>query len=689
MELRDPIVKIKGIGEKKAQAFYKAGIYTVNDLLHYFPRNYGSVPAIKAIGDVEDQEFCVITGRMIGGVRMGGYGAKKVLSFSIADGSGKITVTYFNMPYLKNTLHPGSEYLLMGPVTFTRTGVSMRHPKMLTQTQYEELQGHLLPVYPLVQGMTQNMLTSAIKEAVGITGSLKEYLPEEVLVEEGLPGIGEAILKLHMPQTMEEVYTARKRLAFDEFFFFFERMSLLKTKNQREESVYVIHGAEESTECKKLSQGLPYEFTGGQKQAIRDIAKDLSGGYAMNRLLQGDVGCGKTMVAFCAALMVIEKGFQAAVMVPTEVLAAQHYREFMSLSERLGLSSKPVLLTGSLKKKEKDALKEQIASGEINLIIGTHALIQDDVKFYDLALVVTDEQHRFGVRQRMLLSGKGAVPHALVMSATPIPRTLGLILYGDLDISTIRELPAKRLSVKNAVVGNEYRRKIYELVLKEIRAGHQAYFICSMVEEGETEGVLNVTDHARSLRDAFPEDIRVESLHGRMKNEEKDAIMRSFASGEIDILVSTTVVEVGVNVPNATIMVVENAERFGLSALHQLRGRIGRGEDQSYCVFVAGNPKSSEKTRKRLEILRQTNDGFEIANEDLKQRGPGDFFGYRQSGDLSFQIADIFTDADVMMRAKEVFEKESVRSPESFSHLKKYLDENVNFTYVDFHGVCL
>ena len=483
-------------------------------------------------------------------------------------------------------------------------------------------------------------------------------------------------------------------------------MKLLKKGPEKIKSSYVI--SDNGVVEEKLLSKLPYELTGAQRRAIADIIRDMGSGYAANRLVQGDVGSGKTIVAFASALLATLSGYQAVIMAPTEVLASQHYKDALEMKEKYGLEWTPGLLSGSLKVSEKKSCKEKIASGEINLVIGTHALLEDDVVFNDLALVVTDEQHRFGVRQRMTIVGKGEVPHTVVMSATPIPRTLGLILYGDMDVSVIDEVPAKRLEKKNAVVDNGYRDKIYQMIVKHVRDGEQVYIICPMVErsdaaefgldEAEDEGdsdaaqaLANVKDYSEKIRSILPSDVRIDSLHGRMKPKEKNEVMERFAAHETDVLVSTTVVEVGVNVPNATVMVVENAERFGLSQLHQLRGRVGRGDKQSYCIFVAGSEDKEvgKRTKERLDILKKTNDGFKIAEEDLKQRGPGDFFGLRQSGLPYFKIADIYTDAELLKKTGSILEQILAGSADSMDRLKEALRVKENLSYVDFHGICL
>ncbi len=426
-------------------------------------------------------------------------------------------------------------------------------------------------------------------------------------------------------------------------------VQLLKEKTEEASNTFPMKPVWTTEE---IIEGLPYELTNAQKNVWHEIERDLSGHKLMSRLVQGDVGSGKTVIAFLSMVLSAENGFQSALMVPTEVLANQHFEGFLNLMEEQKITScRPVLLTGSTTAKQKREIYQKIADGEVNIIIGTHALIQEKVEYKNLGLVITDEQHRFGVRQREALTTRGNPPHVLVMSATPIPRTLAIILYGDLDISIIDELPAKRLPIKNCVVGTAYRPKAYSFIEKQVHAGRQAYVICPMVEESEGLDAENVTDYAVKLREAFPDDIRIEILHGKMKPKEKNKIMESFASGEIQILVSTTVVEVGVNVPNATVMMVENAERFGLAQLHQLRGRVGRGEHQSYCIFIQGN--NEEDTSKRLKILNESNDGFFIAGEDLKLRGPGDLFGIRQSGLMEFKIGDIYNDAGILKDASE------------------------------------
>ena len=696
MNLKDDITKIRGIGEKSAEAFYAAGIYTVNGLLHYFPRNYSSMPEAVKIKDITKEGRCTVYGKIMNTPAMFERGGRTILSFLISDGTGRIKVNLFNMPYMRKSIQPGRQCYFSGLCTLKGTEILMSQPKFLTEEQYEESCGRLSPVYPLRKDLTNTKLQKALKEVLPLCTEIKEYLPSEILAGEDLLPIPQAIRQMHFPENMEDVYAARKRLAFDEFFLFLARMELLKQGPEKRESLYVCAEERSKSAAEQLLSKLPYELTGAQKRTILEIQKDLASGYCMNRLVQGDVGSGKTVVAFAAALAVVAAGSQAALMAPTEVLAAQHYKDICKMSADYDLPFKPALLTGSVKTSEKRQIKEKIAAGEINFMIGTQALIQEDVEAKDLALIITDEQHRFGVRQRMDLAGKGREPHVLVMSATPIPRTLGLILYGDLDVSLIDELPAKRLPIKNTVVDGSYRTKLYQFILKRISEGRQAYIICPMVESGEdeceaTEGLANVVDYSEELRKKFPPEVTVDMLHGRMKPAEKNEVMRRFACGETKVLVSTTVVEVGVNVPNATVMMVENAERFGLAQLHQLRGRVGRGEWQSYCIFVSGGEdgEMSKRTQERLHILSETNDGFKIAEEDLKQRGPGDFFGLRQSGLPYFKIADIYTDADLLKRVKPIVQKICREDCESLRNLRAALIEKEEMDYIDFHGICL
>ncbi len=689
MLITDDIKKLKGIGEKTAEAFYSAGLFNINDLLHYFPRTYEKMSEIQPLSTISGEGRVTLCGKAASEANVIYRNGRSMLQFGFEDESGRARVTVFNMPWLKKSIFTGKPLLMRAYAKRKGMQVFLSQPKFLTREEYEDGISRLKPVYPLTKTLSDTMLQKAVAQSLILADEIKEYLPDDIKEKKKLLSIPEAIRKMHSPKDMEEVYEARRRLAFDEFFLFLVRMELLKEDRDKPVSTYVIEKAGES--CEKLKSALPYELTGAQQDSLRDIFADMKSGFCMNRLLQGDVGSGKTIVAFLAALAVCEEGHQAAIMAPTEVLAKQHYEDSLALTKVYSLPFKPVILSGSMTAAQKRAAKAGIAAGEYNLLIGTHALIQEDVSVPDLALIVTDEQHRFGVRQRMSLAEKSRSPHVLVMSATPIPRTLGLILYGDLDVSVIDELPANRLPIKNAVMSEEEHEKIYQFIYKRIGEGRQAYIICPMVDEGSLEDVNNVTEYSDSLRKVFPPSVKIGMLHGKMKPSEKNGVMESFSKGDIDILVSTTVVEVGVNVPNATVMVIENAERFGLSQLHQLRGRVGRGGYQSYCIFVSGaaGKDMGKRTQERLKVLKESNDGFRIAEEDLKQRGPGDFFGLRQSGMPYFKIADIYTDAQLLTDTRSILETVLKKYPECLEQIKSVLKDRNDMSYSDFHGICL
>ena len=637
---------LKGVGEKTEKLLHKAGIADVEGLLRYYPRNYDVYEMPENIADLEEGTVKAVSAAVSSGVYMNTAGRLKVITVTVSDKSGRLNVVWFNAPYLRSMLKKGSVFVFRGRVVRKNRKLELEHPEIFTPAAYEEVLHNMQPVYRLTAGLTNKALTKLVRQTLEDRSLQTEYLPDEIRERYQLADINFALRAIHFPGNMEELLTARKRLVFDEFLLFILSVQLLKEKTEEAENHFPM---KMTWTTEEVIERLPYNLTRAQMNTWHEIERDLAGRSLMSRLVQGDVGSGKTIIAFLAMILAGENGYQSALMVPTEVLARQHYEAFVSLKEEQGLSTRAVLLTGSSTAKEKREIYEEIRSGSADVIIGTHALIQEKVEYNNLGLVITDEQHRFGVKQREALTTRGNPPNVLVMSATPIPRTLAIILYGDLDISVIDELPAKRLPIKNCVVDTSYRPKAYSFIEKQVREGRQAYIICPMVEESEGLEAENVTDYIEKVRSSLSQDIRVEYLHGKMKAKDKNRIMEEFAAGDIQILVSTTVVEVGVNVPNATVMMVENAERFGLAQLHQLRGRVGRGEYQSYCIFIQGNKE--ETTSRRLEILNKSNDGFYIASEDLKLRGPGDLFGIRQSGLMEFRIGDIFNDADILKDA--------------------------------------
>ena len=673
------IETLKGIGEKTAKLFEKVGIRTIDDLLHYYPRGYDTYGEPKAIGELSEDETGTVEGFLKSGATGVHVNGLSIVQATISDMTGKLRLVWYHMPYLKNTLRPDSHFIFRGRVIRKKNGLTMEQPQMFKPEAYEELLSSMRPVYAQTKGLGNKMITSAVEQALAFRTLERDYLPAGLRIANELAEYNFAIEHIHFPSNEEELKFARKRLVYDEFFFFLLAVRHLKEKRQNVQSPFHM---EKQDECRKLLADLPYRLTNAQLRTLEEVLKDLKSGSVMNRLIQGDVGSGKSIIAVLALLAACENGYQGALMVPTEVLARQHFESVTELFEKHGVDKKVILLTGSMTAKEKRIVYEKVASHEADIIIGTHALIQEKIVYDNLALVITDEQHRFGVAQREMFGNKGQMPHVLVMSATPIPRTLAIILYGDLDISVIDELPANRLPIKNCVVDKSYRPRAYRFIENEVKNGRQAYVICPMVEESEMIDAENVLDYTKILRQNLP-GIRVEYLHGKMKGKEKNKIMEEFAAGEIQVLVSTTVIEVGVNVPNATVMMIENAERFGLAQLHQLRGRVGRGDKQSYCIMV--NASGNKEKNRRLDVLNKSNDGFYIASEDLKLRGPGDIFGIRQSGDLEFQLADIYTDAVTLKKVSEdvnrLLEQDENLEQEENQELKKRLDRFLEEKY--------
>ncbi len=649
MNLESPLDSLKGIGEKTRQTFARAGIENLGDLIRYYPRMYERFERPIAVRDLSEGETAAVRAQLIEPIASRSIRGLTISAARCSDGSDLLSLTWFNMPYLRNTLRPGIPYVFRGRVKAKGQRLLIEQPAVFHEEQYDEMQDTLRPVYPLVKGLSGRTVQKAVRQVLSSKELLREYLPGEIRESCRLAEYNYAVEQIHFPADEHALRMARRRLVFDEFFFFLLQLRSLKAAREKSENAFSIRP---SGKTEKLILGLPYELTGAQKRVWQTIEGEMQGKNVMARLIQGDVGSGKTIVAVLALLTAADSGYQGALMAPTEVLARQHYQFLSGLMEKNGFRIGTVLLTGSMTARQKREAYEKMASGEASIIVGTHALIQEKAVYKNLALVITDEQHRFGVRQREMLAKKGDMPHTIVMSATPIPRTLAVILYGDLDISVIDEMPASRLPIKNCVVNTGYRRKAYEFIERQAALGHQAYVICPMVEESEEmEEAENVVEYARRLRRELPADIRIEYLHGRMKPSEKNEIMERFLANEIQVLVSTTVVEVGVDVPNATVMLIENAERFGLAQLHQLRGRVGRGGAQSYCIFM--HTLEGKQIEERLDILCRSNDGFEIANRDMQLRGPGDLFGVRQSGVLDFSLADVYSDADVLQQANE------------------------------------
>ncbi len=671
MKVTDKITAIKGVGEKAAQKFGKLGIDTVNDLLEHYPRDYEVFQMPIPIGQAREGEIVAIEASLNGIIESKKVRNLQILTCVVRDPSGQIKLTWFNQPFLKNTLKPANRYIFRGKVVRKGMQLSIDQPKIYSLEEYRKLLNLLQPVYSLTEGLSNHAISKAVDIAITSINSIEEFIPKRILKENQLIARKNAIREVHFPKSRETMLEARKRLVFDEFFLFTLILTRIKENKHVLKNTFVI---EPRKEVQDMIDALPYDLTNAQKKVLKEINQDLFSEISMNRLVQGDVGSGKTILAVLSLMTVALNGYQGCFMVPTEVLAKQHWISLTETLEPYGIRIE--MLTGSMTAAQKRQAYERIKNHEVDIIVGTHALIQEKVVYDKLALVITDEQHRFGVKQRESLLNKGENPHVLVMSATPIPRTLAIILYGDLDISIVDELPANRLPIKNCVVNTSYRETAYRFIRNQVEEGRQAYVICPMVEESENMEAENVIEYTEKLKEALPYVPFIEYLHGKMKPKEKDAIMERFVAGEVKVLVSTTVVEVGVNVPNATVMMIENAERFGLAQLHQLRGRVGRGKHQSYCILVSGN--DSKDTMKRLEILNKSNDGFFIASEDLKLRGPGDLFGIRQSGELEFKLGDIYNDAAMLKAAndsaKSLTTSEYLELCDSYPALKEKLE---------------
>lgn len=626
---------VKGVGEKKAQLLNKLGIYSLEDLIHYYPRKYENWSETTTVANAPVDENVFIKATMITPIKESLI--RKGLTLykcNFTDGENVINVTIFNNKYLAKSLRTFDDYVLYGKVEKSFTKASMSSPQI---ERLENATG-IHPIYPATERLNSKAIAKAVKAALEKIGAIEETLSDEILNKYKLCPLDWAIKQIHFPDNMENVEIARHRLIFDELLSL--QIGLLKLKSKKNTENHLPLKEDFSQEIYSL---LPFKPTNAQKKAVSECINDMLGDKAMNRLIQGDVGSGKTAVAAAVMYSTVKSGYQAAMMAPTEILATQHFDSLSKLFE--GCNIKIALLTGATKAKDKRTIKEALMNGEIDIVVGTHALIQNDVEFKSLALVITDEQHRFGVEQRASLAMKGDNPHLMVMSATPIPRTLGLIIYGDLDISIINELPPGRQSIRTDVVNSTYHERIYAFIKKAVNDGRQAYIVCPLVDDSEND-LISAKEYAEKLASTVFKGYNLGLLHGKMKPKEKEAVMNAFSRGDVNILVSTTVVEVGVDVPNATIMLIENADRFGLSQLHQLRGRVGRGKDKSYCILVSDS--KGELTRERLKVMKETGDGFKIADYDLKTRGPGDFFGKRQHGLPNLVIADMLKDMDTL-----------------------------------------
>lgn len=674
MNENSKISDLKGIGDKTEALFAKAGVRTVGDLLRFYPRGYDIYEAPVSIGEAEEGKICTITGAIYGKVQVSKSRNMQVTTLYLKDITGTMKVIWFRMPFLRNTLSKGGVVTLRGRIVRKRDSLVMEHPEIFyPSARYKEKQNTLQPIYPLTAGLTNNAVKKVMKQAIEYLDLTQEFLPQDIRLEYGLAAYHDSVRDIHFPEGKEKFARARERLVFEEFLVFILSLRNLKIREDKAVNGFVFQN---KPAVDAFVDALPYELTKAQKKVWTEIKGDMQGKHVMSRLVQGDVGSGKTIVALLGLLFVGLNGYQGAMMTPTEVLAKQHYETIRSTLLHYHVPLKAELLTGSMTAKDKREAYGRIAAGEVDIIVGTHALIQDKTVYQNLALVVTDEQHRFGVKQRETLAGKGRMPHILVMSATPIPRTLAIILYGDLDISVIDELPKNRLPIKNCVVGTGYRGTAYQFMQKQVEKGRQCYVICPMVEDSEHLEAENVTDYTQLLKEALSNRIRIACLHGKMKQAEKDEIMEAFGRNDIQILVSTTVIEVGIDVPNASVMMIENAERFGLAQLHQLRGRVGRGSHQSYCIFMSAS--KSKETKERLEILNRSNDGFFIASEDLRLRGPGDLFGIRQSGLLDFRLGDVFQDAKILKMANEAVARLLTEDPELKEECHKRLNDHMN-----------
>ncbi|MCR4695034.1 MAG: ATP-dependent DNA helicase RecG [Pseudobutyrivibrio sp.] len=649
MDLMSSVDSIKGIGEKTSKLLNKLGVYTIQDILLFFPRTYLIYPDfIKPNPDAVGKDIAILGHLRTKPKTFRARRGLDILSATVYVDDMPIELVWFNANYYLNNLIPGTNLVFYGKLILENKKYKISHPAIFTREKYSSLREEIQPVYHLTKGLSNNTLIKAVKEAISCQFLSDGRLPDSILKNRDLMEYSQAIYSYHFPKSFDELFQARRRLAYEEMFFFILNSRLQEESGTSYENTFNIS---HHSKTDAFRNNLGFELTSDQENVLSDITSDLTGDYITQRLIQGDVGSGKTIVAFLAMLDVALSGYQTAIMAPTEVLARQHYEGFKKWIEDNGLDIPIALFTGSMKASEKRTMEKIVKENDSCIIVGTHALISDGREYKNLALVIIDEQHRFGVMQRDKLASKGNRPHIIVMSATPIPRTLAMILYGNMHVSTIKTMPSNRLPIKTAVIKEHMRASALKFIGEQVAEGRQVYIICPLVEASETTEAQNVLDYSKKLKEHYKDAINIAALHGKMKSSEKNEIMDAFARHEIDILVSTTVVEVGVNVPNASLILIENANRFGLAALHQLRGRVGRGQYQSYCILM--NSADGDKESERLNIMLKSNDGFFIAKEDLKMRGPGDMFGLRQSGEFSFRVADIYQDAKELEMADQ------------------------------------
>ena len=673
MDLLKDVKYIKGVGPNRVKLLNKLNIYTLKDLITYYPRTYEDRNKPKKIDECIDGEETTIEAIACGNVVETRLPRKTMQKLLVKDETGAAIITWFNQTYLKNKFITGKKYRFYGKINLKFGKVELNSP-VFDEIDKRNNTGRIIPIYPLTYQLSQTTLRKIMENAIKeVKGNLKESLPEEILKEYNLEEINTATENIHFPKKLEDFQTARKRLVFEELFS--TQLALLALKNNYKNEEKGIKSSKD-VHISDVIKEFPFNLTNAQRRVLEEIEQDMESDKSMNRLLQGDVGSGKTAVAMCAAYKAVKSGYQAAIMAPTAILATQHLENFKNILEKLDIKCE--LLISGITKKRKEEILENTKNGNIDILIGTHALIEDNVIFKDLGLVVTDEQHRFGVKQRTKIAQKGNNPDVLVMSATPIPRTLALILYGDLDISIIDELPPNRKKIETFAVSKKLEQRIDAFIQKQVDEGRQCYIVCPLVEENEEMDLKSVEElYEKCKTEIFPE-YRVEYIHGKMKAKDKDSIMEKFKNKEIDILISTTVIEVGVDVPNANIMVIEDAQRFGLAALHQLRGRVGRGEYQSYCILKYEG--KGENVRKRMKVMCETNDGFVISEKDLELRGAGDFFGTMQHGIPEFKIANLFEDIDILKQAQKAAQKIIIEDPNLKNHkeLASLVDEKFN-----------